>query len=212
MHNTYFYRLFRRNEFEKNEESYQDKKEREKKAKETWAKVKKDKKKALLNADIYDTVYYSDERENYYFPNPQVILLPTKKAFDDNDIYSLEQILEWLREPTKSRLVPFICEDILNMEIFKDKQDGLIEYLSLIKNNREATIIYDSIDLWIKNYKHLKCGYNEAKKQKTRWRKSTMTFEHRLRVERHYLEKELQKTGTGLNRAKKLSQILLLVN
>ena len=167
MHSTYLYRLLRRNklEFEENEESYQDKIKREKKIRDAWNEMLKDKEKDLLYADIYDIVYYSDERENYYFPNPQAILLTAEKAFDNNDIYSLEQILEWLREPTKSRLVSFICEDILNMEIFKDKQDILIEYLSLIKNNQEAVIIYDSVDLWIENYKHLKRGYNEARKQ-----------------------------------------------
>jgi len=214
MNKTFIYRLRKRANIKyiSVSEPYQDKMKREKKVKEALRKYNTTTKAALLYADIYEIVYYVDERENYYFPNAAKIISQAKEAADYNDIYILQQILEWIQAPAQSRLVPFVCQDILKMQIFKNRESELLEYLVLITSDKEALIVYDSVDLWIENYSYLEKGYNEARKQKTRRKKSTMTYEHRLRVERHYLERELIKIGTGINRAKKLSQILLLIN
>jgi len=211
---TFIYRILKRAEKDNTKyiESFEDRIKRQKKIKEALRKYNTTTKAAILYADIYDIVYYADERENYYFPNADKIFLQAREAAEQNDIYILTQMLEWVQSPQQSRLVPFICQDILNFDILKSKEDEVLEYLSFIKTNDEAIIVYDSVSLWIENYKYLPRGYNEAKKQKSRRKKSTMTYEHRLRIERHYLERELTKIGTGINRAKKLSQILLLIN
>ena len=214
MNKTFIYRLRKRANIKyiSVSETYQDKMKREKKVKEALKKYNTTTKALLLYSDIYEIVYYADERENHYFSSVAKIISQAKNAVEHNDTYILEQILEWIQAPTRSRLVPFLCQDILKMQIFKNRESELLEYLALITSDKEALMVYDSVDLWIENYSYLEKGYNEARKQKTRRKKSTMTYEHRLRAERHHLERELTKIGTGINRAKKLSQILLLIN
>ena len=169
------------------------------------------KKSSLLYEEIYKILYYVN-KEDTYLPSKKSIILKAKEAVFYNDIYTMEQLLEWINKPKSLRLVEFICKDIEDMQIFQNTENELFEYLSLIKNDKEAFIVYYSIDEWLEYYRFIPKGYKEAKKQKTRRKKITMTYEHRLKYERHLMEKQLIKIGTGINRARKLSQILLLIN
>jgi hypothetical protein len=176
-------------------ETNQEKKERIRSIKQAY-------KKQPLRNEIKD---YLINDSTYH--NREYII---KMVDEETSLELLEQMLEWIKLPYVIRDVHFICHVITKRMSTKGLEE--IEYLSLIQNNQEAIIIYDSIDLWIENAHYLHRGYSNAKKQKTRRSKSTMTYEHRLRTERHYLERALQKVGTGINRAKKLSQILKFID
>jgi len=196
------------NNFCTNEETYEQRHLREKNVRKAFKDMKATKKICFLYDEIYSTIYYADEEDDFFIDGIEIIE-DSSRAYDNKDIYQLEQLLEMIKLPKKIRRVPFIIKKI-NEALGLSKEDMLhtYEYLSLIKTNDEVLIVYDAISKNIYTLRSYPRGYNEARKRKTRTNKIVKTYEHQIRFERHSLERLLQKNGVGINRSKKISQIL----
>ncbi|MEN4053275.1 hypothetical protein [Sulfurimonas sp. NWX79] len=189
------------------ESTYSDRLKREKNVRKSWKKLQKTRKASLLYDDIYWKVY-NEEEEYYLFCYGMEIIKEAGEYLGNNDIYMLEQLAEILTLPKEKNLVPFFVSKINKFVCYPQDNDLTIyEILSQINTNKEAEIIYDVVrrNTFLKSYKR---GYSEARKRKTRKRKLTNTYEHQLRFERHFLERLLQGENVGINRSKKISQIL----
>lgn len=192
-------------------EAYAEREERKKRVKNAWGKAKKKLAAALLNADIYDAIYYADNRGEF-FKYGKEIITRASKAYRDNDVYTLDQLAEMLKLPPHTRDIPFLTMvTVESMRLPHDREMEAFGILSLLLHNIEAEIVYDIVRRAVYTLPYLKSGYSEAKKRKTRRRKITDTLEHQIRFERHFLERLLTSEGVGINRAKQLSKILTLI-
>lgn len=191
--------------------AYEEREQRKQRIQNAWDAVRKNLAASLLYDDIYTAIYYADDRGDFYEYGVEIINRASN-AFEQNDVYVLDHLAEIVKLPKHTRDVPYLIIKIVEMmRLSDDREIGAFGILSLLANNTEAEIAYDVIRRVIHDLPDLDRGYSEARKRKTRRRKITNTFEHRLRFERHFLERLLTADGTGINRAKQISKILTLI-
>lgn len=191
--------------------AYEEREKRKQRIQNAWDAVRKELAASLLYDDIYTAIYYADDRGDFYEYGHEIIV-KASEAHAQNDIYTLDHLAEIVKLPQHTRDVPFLTIKIVEMMRLPENRDiEAFGILSLLANNTEAEIVYDIARRVIYELPDLDRGYNEARKRKTRHRKITDTFEHRLRFERHFLERLLTAEGTGINRAKQITKILTFI-
>lgn len=196
-----------------NEESYTNRHKREQYTNELLKKMQANNKKAFLYDEIYCAIYYADDRGDELYKHGPEIIKEASQAYETNDINTLDILASELYLPQNSRDIPYLTRKTLQeLQLDYNQELDAIGLLSLLQQNIEAEIIYDVVHRNTWGLHSFKKGYNTAKKLKTRKRKLTNTYEHQLRFERHFLERLLRHKGVGINRAKKLSQILKFID
>jgi hypothetical protein len=191
--------------------AYEEREQRKQRIIDAWDTVRKKLTASLLYDDIYSAIYYADDKGDFC-EYGQEIIKRACEAHEKNDVYTLNQLAEIIKLPKHIRDVPILTIKIVElMKLPEDIEINSFGILSLLANNTEAEIAHDVIRRVVYELPDLDRGYSEARKRKTRSRKITNTFEHRLRFERHFLERLLTADGTGINRAKQISKILTLI-
>lgn len=191
--------------------AYEEREQRKQRIQNAWDTVHKKIASSLLYDDIYTAIYYADDRGDFHEYGVEIINRASN-AYEQNDVYVLDHLAEIVKLPKRTRDIPYLMIKIVEMmRLSDDKEIGAFGILSLLANNTEAEIVYDVVRRVIYELPSLDRGYNAARKRKTRHRKITDTFEHRLRFERHFLERLLIAERTGINRAKQISKILTFI-
>lgn len=98
-------------------------------------------------------------------------------------------------------------------EYLQNRSENVQKIIESIKTQDEASIVMDMLIATEGNMLSLPKGYkytkkNQGKRNRKRTRRTTYTYEHMIRFNRHGLEKYLNEIGVGLQRAQKISKIL----
>jgi hypothetical protein len=147
------------------------------------------------------------DKKSVYGFDPNILIADYMEAWEINDADKMLDVLEKADIGFDALALQQINNQIIEFLEFDSKDlRSLLEY---IKNVEEADMVLEALigteHIWM-----LPNGYNEAKKAKSKRKKSRVptTYEHALRRNRHMLESDLKEIGVGQQRAQKISQIL----
>ena len=174
-------------------------KEAKRKSKENFEKIKVSKDIADIWAKIYD---YLDSSCDMLTHEKEEHIKRANRAFDINDIETLDMIYDEIRKTMSARNLNFYKNKILKS--IGCNISEIEPMLNEIKNANEADIVLTSVEGsdWITKL---------PKQYPVDFIYSEYTYKDQVRLHRRMLEKDLKEVGVIDRRAQKISQIILSI-
>ena len=143
-------------------------------------------------SDAYNYLY-----ENDLVANPCHYVERLNEAYDKKDIKELEKIYDDLHLPKKKLYLEWYRHEIF--KVIGCHYHEIEDILNAIKTHIEADIVLECVEgsEWILSLPNEKI--------------SKYSYSKQVKAQRRKLEKELAKLHVGINRAKKISQIVLSI-